>query len=55
MEEQCQHVWIETDLYCEDCGSHFGVICDECLETYDSVWDDEYDLVIAELEKNGER
>ena len=51
MEEHCEHQWRETDLYCEDCGDHAGVICDECLTTYDHVFQaDEYEKVVTELE-----
>lgn len=54
-EEECQHKWRETDLYCEDCGDHSGVICDECYETYDAVWNwDEYIKIVDELIANGQ-
>ena len=26
------------ETYCEDCGSHSAVHCDECGEVFDHVW-----------------
>lgn len=39
--EPCEHDWSETDVYCEDCGSHTGWICEECYDVLDAVWDHE--------------
>jgi hypothetical protein len=30
--------WAETEVYCEDCGSHDGRICPRCEESFDHVW-----------------
>jgi len=31
--------YIETESYCEDCGSHLAYRCPQCEEIYDSIWD----------------
>ena len=31
--------YIETEVYCEDCGSHGAYECPQCEEVYDVVWD----------------
>ena len=30
--------WEETEVNCEDCGSHLAVRCPECGEAFDHVW-----------------
>jgi hypothetical protein len=33
--------WIETETYCEDCGSHDARQCPSCKESFDHVWGSE--------------
>ena len=40
----CLHIykddeWINTEVGCEECGSHSAKECPNCGEVYDSVWD----------------
>lgn len=34
--------WIETEVYCEACGSHSGIQCPKCDEVFDHVWSPEF-------------
>lgn len=38
-EYDCVHVWIEGEVYCEDCGTHPGLYCDLCLDTVDFIFE----------------
>lgn len=29
--------WLETETYCEDCGTHQGCICPKCGDVFDSI------------------
>lgn len=31
--------WIEVEVYCEDCGSHYASQCPQCHAVFDHVWD----------------
>ncbi len=37
--------FIDTEVYCEDCGSHPAIRCPKCGDTHSRVWED---LVCAE-------
>jgi hypothetical protein len=44
------HDWRRAELGCEDCGDHFGFICDTCLLGVDAVWNTEaYNLIDAAI------
>ncbi len=30
--------WKDTEVGCEDCGSHAAIECPECGKTFDHVW-----------------
>lgn len=32
--------WEETEIYCEDCGSHLAMKCPKCKEYLDNVYSD---------------
>ena len=41
-DEPCeQHVWVETDVPCEICGGHPGLVCRECIESVDLIYQDD--------------
>ena len=29
--------WNEGEIFCEECGEHFAVVCPKCNKAYDSV------------------
>ncbi len=33
--------WKHTEIFCEICGDHEALMCPECMEHFDCVWDDE--------------
>jgi peptide methionine sulfoxide reductase MsrB len=35
------HEWIECDAFCEDCGSHPGLRCEECDAVIDLIYEDD--------------
>lgn len=41
MTDGCDHVWEETEVGCEDCGSHRAIQCEECYLTVDLVMRDD--------------
>jgi predicted RNA-binding Zn-ribbon protein involved in translation (DUF1610 family) len=36
--------WIETEVGCEECGSHLAYRCPECEEVYDNVRDERIEI-----------
>ena len=47
--------FIETEPYCEDCGSHSGYQCPECHTEWDHVWNDQiYELIYSYMENQDE-
>jgi hypothetical protein len=36
-----EHEWEESEVNCEDCGSHNAVCCVGCGEVLDLVYDDD--------------
>lgn len=30
--------WADSEVPCDDCGSHFATVCPLCEEHFDSVW-----------------
>jgi hypothetical protein len=36
--EKCDHDWYESEVGCEDCGSHTAFRCSECNMVIDTVW-----------------
>lgn len=30
--------WVDTEVYCEDCGSHAAIQCPGCGHAFDHVW-----------------
>lgn len=34
--------WIESEVDCEDCGSHSAIRCPKCDEDFDHVWSKEF-------------
>ena len=30
--------WVETNVYCEDCGEHSAIECPNCHIRFDHVW-----------------
>lgn len=36
--------WKEGETYCEDCGSHYGIICPKCEEIFDHVWHPDFEI-----------
>lgn len=38
---ECQHVWHDAEVGCEDCGDHPAVACDGCGEVRDLVWNED--------------
>lgn len=37
--------WQESEVYCEDCGSHAAMMCPKCEERFDHVYQ-EVDFVV---------
>lgn len=35
------HKWRDSEFYCEDCGSHTSMRCEECGESVDLVMEDD--------------
>ena len=33
--------FIETESYCEDCGSHLAIECPKCSAIFDIIWSEE--------------
>jgi len=36
--------WLETKVYCEDCGSHSAIRCPNCNEEFDQVWSPKFEV-----------
>jgi len=40
--------WHDFEPVCETCGFHFGLACDECEVSLDSVWNQQMDKDTAD-------
>lgn len=38
---ECVHSWLEVEVYCDDCGSHPGLRCEECDSLLDLIYEDD--------------
>lgn len=41
MIDTCPHAWEETEVGCDDCGTHPAVRCDACGQVLDLIYEDD--------------
>lgn len=46
--------WIDTEVYCEDCGSHPAIKCPKCHAIEDYVWHDPFETRVPCKTKDDE-
>jgi hypothetical protein len=37
----CPHIWLDTEVGCDDCDTHPAVRCDECGQVIDLIYQDD--------------